>query len=42
MSLAMGNKLFIEKGVSVAVRYNIYIYIYIYIYKQEKQVHAAY
>ena len=39
MSLAMGNKLFIEKGVSVAVRY---IYIYIYIYKQEKQVHAAY
>ena len=32
MSLAMGNKLFIEKGVSVAVRYNTYIYIYIYIY----------
>ena len=25
MSLAIGNKLFIEKGVSVAVRYNIYI-----------------
>ena len=33
MSLAMGNKLFIDKSVSVAVIYNIYIYIiYIYIY----------
>ena len=31
MSLAMGNKLFIDKSVSVAVIYNIYIYIYIYI-----------
>ena len=27
MSLAMGNKLFIDKSVSVAVIYNIYIYI---------------
>ena len=35
MSLAMGNKLFIEKDVSVAVRY-IYIYIYIYINKKNR------
>ena len=38
MSLAMGNKLFIDKSVSVAVLYNIYIYIYRLIFINKKNV----
>ena len=34
MSLAMGNKLFIDKSVSVAVIYSIYIYRLIFINKK--------
>ena len=34
MSLAMGNKLLIDKSVSVAVIYNIYIYRLIFINKK--------